>query len=161
MRSKNLSGIRIAVNYQKLDKVTELPPIATPRVKVVLDTLGGGSVVSVFDIFSGFTQLTIHPGTIPLTTFSTPNGRYEWSQMLQGATGASAWFVSVMRLATGGLDNIQMYLYDAFGSYDSPITNVATLATFLARLRLRNWTRSPNKTRIVAGRVDFLVHVIS
>ena len=95
MRSKKLSGIRIAVNYQKLKKVTELPPTATPRVDVVLDTLGGGSVILVFDTFSGFTQLTINPGTIPLTTFSTPNGRYDWSQMLQGATGASSRFVSV------------------------------------------------------------------
>ena len=47
------------MNYPKLNKVTEIPQIAIPRVDEVLDTLGGGSVFSVFDLFSEFTQLTI------------------------------------------------------------------------------------------------------
>ena len=66
---KESGGIRITVNYQKLNKITEMPQIAIPRVDEVLDTLGGGSVFSVFDLFSGFTQLTIYPDTIPLTAF--------------------------------------------------------------------------------------------
>ena len=69
---KTSGGIRITVNYQKLNKVTEIPQIVIPRVDEVLHTLGGGSVFSVFDLFSGFTQLTIHPDTIPLTAFCTP-----------------------------------------------------------------------------------------
>ena len=158
---KNSGGIRITVNYQKLNKVTEIPQIAIPRVDEVLDTLGGGSVFSVFDLFSGFTQLTIHPDTIPLTAFCTPNGLYEWLRMPQGAAGAPAWFVSVMRLVTDGLDNIRMYLDDAIGSNDSPTAHVATLATFFSRLRLHNLKLSPNKTRIGAARVEFLGHVIS
>ena len=81
--------------------------------------------------------------------------------MPQGAAGAPAWFLSVMRLVTDGLDIIRMYLDDAIGSDDSPIAHVATLATFFARLRLHNLKLSPNKTRIGAARVDFLGHVIS
>ena len=50
---KKSGGIRITVNYQKLNKVTEIPPIAIPRVDEVLDTLGGGSVFSVFDLSRG------------------------------------------------------------------------------------------------------------
>ena len=108
-------GIRITVKYQNLNKVTEISQIAIPRVDEVLDTLGGGSVFSVFDLFSGFTQLTIHPDTIPLTAFCTLNGLYEWLSMPHGAAGAPAWFVLVMRLVTAGLDNIRMYLDDVIG----------------------------------------------
>ena len=132
-----------------------------PRVDEVLDTLGGGSVVSVFDLFSGFAQLTIHPDTIPLTAFCTPNGLYERLRMPQGTTGAPAWLVSVMRFVTAGLDNIRMYLDDAIGSDDCPIHHVATLATFFMRLRLHKLKLSPDKSRIGAARVDFLGHVIS
>ena len=114
-----------------------------------------------FDLFSEFTQLTIHPDTIPLTACCTPEGLYEWLRMPQGAAGAPAWFVSVMRLVTGGLDNIRMYFDHAVGSDDSPITHVASLATFFARLSLHDLKLSPNKTRIGAARVDFLGHVIS
>ena len=158
---KKSGGIRITVNYQKLNKVNEIPKISIPRVDEVLDTLCGGSVFSVFDLFSGFTQLTIQPDTISLTAFCTPNGLYEWLRMPQGAAGAPAWFVSVMRLVTAGLDNIRMYLDDAIGSDDSPIHHVATLATFFARLRLHSLKLSPDKSRIGAARVDFLGHVIS
>ena len=158
---KTSGGIRITVNYQKLNKVTEIPQIAIPRVDEVLDTLGGGSVFSVFDLFSGFTQLTIHPDTIPLPTFCTPNGLYEWLRMPQGASGAPAWFVSVMRLVTAGLDNIRMYLDDAIGSDDCPLHHVTTLNAFFARLRLHQLKLSPDKSRIGAARVDFLGHIIS
>ena len=157
---KKSGGIRITVNYQKLNKVTEIPQIAIPRVDEVLVTLGVGSVFSVFDLFSGFTQLTIHPNTIPLTAFCTPNGLYEWLRMPQG--GAPAWFVLLMRLVTAGLDNIRMYLDDAVGSDDCPLHHVATLATFFARLRLHKLKLSPDKSRIGAARVDFFLgHVIS
>ena len=39
---KKPGGIRITVNYQKLNNVTKIPQIAIPRVDEVLDTLGGG-----------------------------------------------------------------------------------------------------------------------
>ena len=158
---KKLGGIRITVNCQKLIKVTEIPQITIPRVDEVLDTLGDGSVFSVFDLFSGFTQLTIHPDTIPLTAFCTPNRLYEWFRMPHGAAGAPAWFVLVMRLVTAGLDNIRMYLDDAIGTDDCPIHHVAALATFFARLRLHKLKLSPDKSRTGAARVYFLGHVIS
>ena len=158
---KKSGGIRITVNYQKLNKVTEIPQIGIPRVDEVLDTLGGGSVFSVFDLFSGFTKLTIHPDIIPLNAFCTPNGLYKWLRMPQGASGAPAWFVSVMRLVTAGLDNIRMYLDDAIGSDDCPLHHVTTLTAFFARLRLHQLKLSPDKSRIGAARVDFLGHIIS
>ena len=158
---KKSGGIRITVNYQKLNKVAEIPQTAIPRVDEVLDTLGGGSIFSMVDLFSGFTQLTIHPDTIPLTAFCTPNGLYEWLRMPQGAAGAPAWFVWVMRLVTAGLNNIRMYLDDAIGSDDCPLHHVTTLAAFFARLRLHQLKLSPDKSRIGAARVDFLGHIIS
>ena len=81
--------------------------------------------------------------------------------MPQGTAGAPAWFVSAMRLVTGGLENIRMYLDNAIGSNDSPIAHVATLATSFARLRFHDLKLSANKTRLGAARVDFLGHVIS
>ena len=150
---KKSGGIRITVNYQKLNKVTKIPQTAIARVDEVLDTLGYGSVFSVFDLFSGFTQLTIHPDTILLTACCTPNGLYECHSCLKA--------LPVPPPGSDGLDNIRMYLDDAIGSDDFPIPHVATLATFSARLRLHNLKLSPNKTRIGAARVDFLGHVIS
>ena len=154
---KKSGGIRITVNYQKLNKVAEIHQTAIPRVDEVLDTLGGGSIFSVLDLFMGFTQLTIHPDTIPLTAFCTPNRLYEWLRMPRGA----AWLASGKRLVTAGFDNIRMYLDDAIVSDDCPLHHVATLATFFACFRLHKPKLSPGKSRIGAARVDFLGHVIS
>ena len=81
--------------------------------------------------------------------------------MPQGAAGAPAWFVSVMRLVTTGLDNARMYLDDAIGSDDGPINHVSAFTTFFARLRLHKLKLSPGKSRIGAAHVDFLGHLIS
>lgn len=105
---KNLGWHPNIVNYQKLNKVTEIPQTAIPRVDKVLDTLGGGSAFSVFDICLRLTQLTIQPDTISLTTFCTP------TVMVSHSLRCPAWFVSVTRLVKSGLDNIRMYL-DAVG----------------------------------------------
>jgi len=75
------------------------------------------------------------------------------------ASHAPAWFVSVMRLVTVGLDNIHTYL-DTMGSDDCPINHVVTLANLLVRLRLHKLKLSPDKSRIGAARVDFLSHLI-
>ena len=157
----NSVGIQIIVIYQKLNKVTEIPQIAISRVDEVLDTLGGDSVFSVFDLFSGFTLLMIHPNIIPLTSICTPTGLYEWLRMPQGAAGAPIWFVPVMRLVTTGLDNIRIYLDYAIGSNGCPINHVPTLATVFARLHLHKLKLSPDKSRIGAARVDCLAHFIS
>lgn len=59
--------------------------------------------------------------------------------MPQGAAGSSAWFVTVIRFVTTGVDNTHTYLGDAIGSDDFQ---------FL-------------EPRIGAARVDLLGHPIS
>ena len=49
----------------KLNKVTEIPQIAIPLVDEVLDTLGGGSVFSVFDLFLGVYSVNNPSGYYP------------------------------------------------------------------------------------------------
>ena len=65
--------------------------------------------------------------------------------MPQGAASVPACFACVM-LLTAALEMIQMSFKDEFGSDDSPINYVATLAAFLARLRPHKPELSPNKT---------------
>ena len=155
MASESRSTIKNRIRSQKFHR-SRFPASMGSSIPSAADQL-----FSVFDLLSGFTQPTIHPDTIPLTAFCTPNGLYEWLRTPQGAAGSPAWFVSVMRLVTDGLNNIRMYFDDAIGPDNSPMSHVVTLATLFARLRLHNLKLSPNESRIGAARVDFLGHVIS
>ena len=68
---KTSLGVRIAVNYKKLNKISKLSQLPIPRVDQVLDSLGSGRVFSLFDLVSLFTQINAHKDMVPLTAFCT------------------------------------------------------------------------------------------
>ena len=74
---KKSGGVRITVNYKKLNQTSKLSQLPIPRVDQVLDSLGSGRVFYLFDLVSSFHQITAHKDTVPLTAFCTPTGLYE------------------------------------------------------------------------------------
>ena len=157
---KKSGGIRITVNYQKLNKVTEIPQIAIPRADEVLDTLGGGSVFSVFDLFSGFTQLTIHPDTISLTAFCIPNGLLRMAPHAPRRCRRSC-LVRFSHESCHGRPRQYPHVSRRCNRLGRQSYPSSSDTTFFARLRVHSLKLSPDKSRIGAARVDFLGHVIS
>ena len=89
--------IRTTVNYKKLNAISSLGRLPTPRVDEVLDSLGKGRIFSLFDLVSSFHHITIDKDTIPLTAFCTATRLFEWFVMPQGSSAAPGWFVKVQR----------------------------------------------------------------
>ena len=50
-------GVRITVNYNKLNQLSKLSQLPIPCVDQVLDSLGSGRVFSLFDLVSSFHQI--------------------------------------------------------------------------------------------------------
>ena len=82
---KTSGGVRITMNYKKLNQISKLSQLPIPRVAQVLDTLGSGRVFSLFDLVSSFPQIKTHKDTVSPTAFCTPTGLYEWLVMHQGS----------------------------------------------------------------------------
>ena len=57
---KKSGGVRITVNYMKLNQIGKLSQLPIPRVDQVLDSLGSGRVLSLFNLVSSFHQITAH-----------------------------------------------------------------------------------------------------
>ena len=93
---KKSGGVRITVNYKKLNKIGSLSQLPIPRVDQVLNSLGKGRVFSLFDLVASFHQITAHKDTVPLTAFCTPTGLDEWLVMPQGSSALPGWFVKVI-----------------------------------------------------------------
>ena len=53
---KEDGGVRITVNYKKLNALSSLGQLSIPRVDEVLDSLGKGRIFSLFDLVSPFHQ---------------------------------------------------------------------------------------------------------
>ena len=79
-------GVRITVNYKNANGISKFSQLPIPRADQALDSLGKGRVSSLFDLVPSFHQITAHKDTVPLTTFCTPTGLYEWLVMLQGSS---------------------------------------------------------------------------
>ena len=75
--SEKTGGIRLTINYKKLNNISVLGHLPIPRVDEILDKLGTGRIFFLFDLASSFHQITVHKDTIPLTAFCTPSRLFE------------------------------------------------------------------------------------
>ena len=94
---KKSGGVRITVNYKKLNKISSLSQLPILRVDQALDSLGTKRVFSPFDRVFSFHPITVHEDIVPLTAFCTLKGLYVWLAIPQGSSASPGWFV---RLST-------------------------------------------------------------
>ncbi|CAB1103815.1 unnamed protein product [Ectocarpus sp. CCAP 1310/34] len=144
---KKSCGVRITVNYCKLNKLCALSQLPIPRVDDTLDKLLKGRIYSLFDMKSSFHQITVHRDTIPLTAFVTSSGLFEWLKMPQGGIK--------------NLRGVASYLDDLIVFDDTLATRVGTMRALFERLCTHDLKLTPPKATIGATEADFLGHTIS
>ncbi len=158
---KKDGGVRITINYKKLNAISSLGQLPIPRVDQVLDSLGKGRIFSLFDLTSSFHQITIDEATIPLTAFCTPTRLFEWLVMPQGSSASPGWFVKVINEVIKGLERVAAYLDDIIVFDPDPTAHVANMRALFERLRKHHLKLSPAKAKIGATTADFLGHTIT
>ena len=75
---KKSVGVRITVNYKKLNRISSLSQLPIPRVDQVLDSLGKGWVFSPFDLIFSFHPVTANKNTVPLTAVCPLTDLHLW-----------------------------------------------------------------------------------
>ena len=93
---KSDGTLRLCVDYRKLNELTIKNRYPLPRIDDMFDQLSGAKVFSQLDLATGFHQLRVAEDSVPLTTFRTRYGSYEWLVMSFGLTNAPAYFVDLM-----------------------------------------------------------------
>src|SRR5574338_1126865 len=84
-----------------------------PRIDDLFDQLSGARVFSQLNLATGFHQFRIAEDSIPLTSFHTRYGSYEWLVMPFGLTNAPAYFVDLMnRVFKDFLDQFVLIFID-------------------------------------------------
>ena len=72
---------RMVINYKKLNDNTVFDGYCIPNKTVFFNRIKRVSWFSKMDCKSGYWQIKIDEESIPLTTFSAPQGHYEWIVM--------------------------------------------------------------------------------
>eukprot|EP00752_Nemacystus_decipiens_P002032 g1947.t1 len=158
---KKSGGLRIAINYQRLNKVSVLSQLPVPRVDEILTKLNKGNIFSLFDFTGSFHQIPVHPDTIPLTAFATQSRLFEWLRMPMGASQSAGHFVKVINEVIKGLEGVEAYLDDVVVFDETPAQHVQSMRRFLHRLRTHNLKLSPPKATVGTTHAAFLGHTIT
>ncbi|GKB01109.1 putative reverse transcriptase domain-containing protein [Tanacetum coccineum] len=87
---------RMCIDYRELNKLTVKNRYPLPRIDDLFDQLQCSSVYSKIDLRTGYHQLRIREEDIPITTFRTRYGHYEFQVMPFGLTNAPAVFMDLM-----------------------------------------------------------------
>ena len=104
-RKKN-GDPRICIDPHALNKALKKEIYQLPTLDDILPELSKQRVFSPIDLKSGYWHVSVDEASRPLTTFSTPYGRYRWLMMPFGCNVSSEISQKKLRQAIEGLDGV-------------------------------------------------------
>ena len=85
-------AVRLCIDYRKLNKVTIPDKFPILLIKDLMDRLSQSIIISSLDLVKGYYQLPVHINSVDKTAFVTLLGKYTFTNMLFGLTGAPSVF---------------------------------------------------------------------
>ena len=160
---KKCGGLRLAVDYRALNKVTVPDKYPIPNITDMLYALHGANFFSSFDLIKGFFNLELDNESIPYTAFSTTRGHYEWTKLPFGLINSPASFQRVMFLALSQLPRNKCFIYlDDILIVSSTLEEHFTLLeSLLAALLKAGLKINPKKCNLVCEKVNYLGYQVS
>ena len=162
---KGDSSYRFAIDFRKLNKVTEKISFPLVRVEDVWDSIRQkkSSIFSLLDLNSGFWQLNLDPDTKHKTGFVTQNRQFQFRKLPFGLCNAPATFQKTMTEILGDTlyDCALVYVDDVIVHSSDFDSHLADLERVLSRLKEAGLTLKPEKCKFSERSVKYLGHILS
>ncbi|XP_037293574.1 uncharacterized protein LOC119189036 [Manduca sexta] len=162
--TKKDGGVRLCVDYRKLNAVTEPDRYPLPRIEDVLHAAKNTSYMTTCDLRSGYYQIAVEPEDRDKTAFVTPLGTFRFKRMPMGLRNSGSTFQRLMDRfkASKELSNtcLLTYLDDVIILSESFPQHIQDLNAVFDRLETFNLRINREKSCFARESVKFLGHVI-
>ena len=145
--SRTVTGWRICIDYQKLNKATRKYHFPLPFLDQMLDRLTGHEYYCFLDGYSGYNQIAIAPEDQEKTTFTCPYGTFAFRRMPIGMCNAPGTFQRRMMAIFSDMveKTIEIFMDDfsALGnSFDNCLKNLRSVLVRCEETNLLlNWEK--------------------
>ncbi|GJS12628.1 putative reverse transcriptase domain-containing protein [Tanacetum coccineum] len=152
----------MCIDYRELNKLTVKNRYPLPRNDDLFDQLQGSSIYSKIDLRLGYHQLRVREEDIPMTTFRTRYGHYEFQVMPFGLRNALAVFMDLMnRVCKPYLDKFVIVFIDDIMIYSkNKQEHEEHLKLILKLLKKEELYAKFSMCEFWIPKVQFLGHVI-
>ncbi len=160
---KKDGGIRLVVDYRKLNQVTVTLPFYMPTITEITDKLGNAKYFSKIDLTKGFYQIPLDINSRDKTTFISPMGKFRFTRLPFGLKNAPATFQCCMitSMLTSLCDFASSYIDDIIIFSNAWSDHIAHIKSVLSLLNDNNLTVKPSKCTWGATSIDFLGKTIN
>ena len=152
---------RMVIDYRDVNKKTVKDGYQIAQVRVLINRLKGAKIFSKFDAKSGFWQVRMHPDSIALTAFGTPQGHYEWLVMPFGLKQAPSIFQRKMdNIFKPYSDFCIVYIDDILVFSKTMNEHLKHLEQVCKLIVQKGIILGQKKIHLIKGEIDFLgIHV--
>lgn len=160
---KKDGGVRLCVDYQRLNAITQADKYPLPRLDDLLHSAKRTKYMTTLDLKSGYHQVAVRPSDKDKTTFITPFGTFRYNRMPFGLKNAPATFQRLIDRYRSGLQDIVIlaYLDDIIILSPTYENHLKDLQRVFDRLRLFKLHLNRTKCTFACISVRYLGHVIT
>ncbi|KAL0821690.1 hypothetical protein ABMA28_005122 [Loxostege sticticalis] len=161
--TKKDGGVRLCVDYRRLNAVTEPDRYPLPRMDDVLHAAKTSNFMSTLDLRSGYFQVSVAEEDRDKTAFISPLGTYRFKRMPMGLRNSGATFQRLMdrfKSNIRGDVSVLCYLDDLIVLSESYERHLEDLEAVFERLALFSLRINREKSFFARDSVKFLGHLI-
>ncbi len=158
---KKDNGIRLVVDFRKLNTVTVPEPFQMPTIQAIIAKLGSAAVLSKLDLVKGFHQVPMDNKSKEYTAFSCAYRKFQNRLMPFGLRSAPATFQLLMQRVLAGLEDYSVPYIDDIIIFSTSIEfHIDHIKQVLGRLAQHGLTVKESKCKWCFTCLEFLGHMI-